>query len=152
MKLIADRSPTVLRGTNWFLLLHFFPANLIFHFSAYWTRRFNNAWETKQMNICCFRRYSDFVVLSYGVRFANFVCEKAASSSPVRWHHSESRPRLMHCASWRIKEEEILLIWFLITKCDVLLVLVTNFLPKQKKPICLRSCVGDGGRGYRLLA
>lgn len=29
--------------------------------------------KQNKMNICCFRRYSDFVVLSNGVRFANFV-------------------------------------------------------------------------------
>lgn len=73
MKLIADRSPLVLRGMNWFLLLHFFL--LISYFISQPIERDGSTMHEKQnkMNICCFRRYSDFVVLSNGVRFANFV-------------------------------------------------------------------------------
>lgn len=139
VKLIADRSPTLLRGTNWFLLLHFFL--LISYFISQpierdgWTM--HEKWN--KTNICCF---PDFCLLCQ----TGSDCRFRLKQQFVHWHHSESHPRLMHCASWGMKREEILLIWFLITNCDVLLVLVTNLLSKQKKPICLRSFVGDGGR------
>lgn len=93
-----------------------------------------------------------------GVMFESVVWKHTAFEAPL-FILSVVTPfrnpsRLMHCASWGIKKEEILLIWFLITKCDVLLVLVTKFLlPKQKKPIAAigtRWWVGGEATDYLL--